>query len=178
MRQVSRVAREIADVLEEKDVPGLGHTVMGIRPETLRRWLLMLAPPQKKRRPRDPVKAAKKLRVKDMDAFCRAVVFARDQNKCRRCGRSDLQLHWSHVYSRRFKWLRWDLDNSCVLCAGDHFWWHDHPLEAAEWWQNELGPAKYSALRLRAARPRKVDLLLVRKYLESGGAAAGGLTMD
>ncbi len=164
-RAARQVAKEIADALEHR---GAGHPVgraVLLPADYLQRWLLLLAPPKRKVRPRDPARSARRATVKELDALCREVVFLRDGGKCRRCGKEAVD--WSHVYSRRYKWLRWDLDNSSASCKGCHLAWHHRPLEGAAWWAKELGPKRYQALVLRAARPRKTEPLLIKAYLEA-----------
>lgn len=83
------------------------------------------------------MKVSKKTRqkrrlVKHLDAQCRAIVFERDGNRCQRCG-ATYDLQWSHVHSRRHPCIRWEPDNSQVLCRGCHCWWGNHPIEAAYW---------------------------------------------
>jgi hypothetical protein len=102
--------------------------------------------------------------VKELDALCREIVFERDGGMCRDC-KLKPAVDWSHVYSRRYKWLRWDLDNSFASCKGCHLDWHARPSENGVWWEDEIGTERYRALVLRAAKPRKTDPELVRQYL-------------
>ncbi len=89
--------------------------------------------------------ARQKIADKTLDDLCRAIVFARDQNKCRRCG-SRHALQWSHIHSKRFKAVKWDPRNSKALCAKCHFWWHDHPTLAGEWVKTEFAEADLKAV--------------------------------
>lgn len=159
-RKVAMVRREIADQYETV----WKGTEMG---DILARWLLALAPNRPRRRPKDQARAARRVTEKELDALCREVVFLRDKGQCRKCGRPAVD--WSHCYSRRYKWLRWDLDNSWASCKECHLNWHHRPLEGAEWWRSELwkfdGEA-YKSLILRAGRPRKVDRGFVLAYLK------------
>lgn len=89
-----------------------------------------------------------------LDALCRLLVFTRDGQRCLRTGES-INLQWAHVYSRRYKILRWDPMNSMCLSAKAHFWWHDQPLEAADWWETSVAPKigtsrDYLSTRLRS----------------------------
>jgi 5-methylcytosine-specific restriction endonuclease McrA len=95
------------------------------------------------------------------------VVFARDGFQCIRCGKRD-RLQWCHVYSRRYRSLRWNLLNSMTLCAGDHLWWHHRPLDAMAWWREKVGPDKADRLSLaaRVAGAAKLDLVAVRIFLQ------------
>lgn len=131
--------------------------------------LLLLSPPKKKR-PRDVPRGAKARRqpsVPQLDALCREVVFLRDKGACRVCGRTDGLMDWAHVYSRRFRIVRWDLDNSMVLCRKHHMWWHDSPIEAIEWWREHVGnKALLLDLKKRAGRAKPGARLLVKAHLE------------
>jgi 5-methylcytosine-specific restriction endonuclease McrA len=57
----------------------------------------------------------------------------RRKGKCERCGKNQ-NLQCAHIYSRKNKWLRWDLENLMCLCGGCHlFWWHLEPAVAIRW---------------------------------------------
>lgn len=157
-RQARRVALDIAKVRAS------GNRVTRA---DLDRWLVGLSIPVRKVRTKDAARSARRTTVASLDALCRSVVMARDHGICRwpGCGKES-SAQWCHCYSRRYKWLRWDLDNSFVLCAGHHLGWHHRPLEGAKWWGEELGPIRYKNLVIRAARPSKVNTDAVRIYLE------------
>jgi len=65
--------------------------------------------------------------------------------KCEKCGRTKTQgyqMHGSHIYPEGvYKSMSADVDNILCLCAIDHMDWHEHPLQAAEWFKT-----KYSKL--------------------------------
>lgn len=43
------------------------------------------------------------------------------------------------------------MDNAFTLNDGQHrFWWHQHPIEAAEWAKEQMGTRAYNALYQRA----------------------------
>jgi len=49
------------------------------------------------------------------------------------CGKTD-GLQCAHIYSRKNKWLRWNLENAVCLCSGHHmFWAHLEPAEFIRW---------------------------------------------
>lgn len=93
---------------------------------------------------------------KMLDDACRAVVFARDGYKCRRSGKT-ANLQWAHIYSRRYKSIRWDPLNSVCLNAGEHLWFHHQPIAAARWWISEVGEATDDLLRRRMRSNVKLD---------------------
>jgi 5-methylcytosine-specific restriction endonuclease McrA len=110
--------------------------------------------------------------VKELDALCREVVFLRDGNKCRKCGKESGLFDWAHVHSRRSRVLRWNLLNSLVLCRACHMRWHDASPGAGDamlkWWKAEVGPEVVTKLDLlKFTKPRKTDPELVRAYLEA-----------
>jgi hypothetical protein len=164
-RAHSMVCREIAKYLD----PPTSYLSVGfdgpvISVAVLQRWLLLLAPPKKKR-PRDPVRGARRASVKELDALCREVVFLRDGNKCRKCGKEATD--WCHVHTRGVHSLRWDLDNSFAGCRGCHMnFWHKQPTLAAQWWKDEIGDLRFLRLNARAAKPSRVNHVAVRAYLE------------
>jgi hypothetical protein len=101
-------------------------------------------------------RAGIRLIVKQLDALCREYVFLRDRNQCVRCGKKK-NLQWAHVYSRRYRSVRWEPLNSMVLCAGCHLAWHHRPLEAVDWWESWIGVDKINVLRLRFQSPQRID---------------------
>jgi len=77
---------------------------------------------------------------KDLDAACRAVVFARDGYRCVMCG-TDKNLQWSHVRNRSYKIIKWWPPNSKALCSGCHkFKWHaDRPgFDKLAWFRSKF----------------------------------------
>lgn len=161
-RAAAKVAKEIAERLDELTSPISINAAESDERDRLQRWVLLLAPPQRKPRAKA---SALKVATKSLDALCREVVFARDKGICVRCGKPAVD--WSHCYSRRYKWLRWELDNSWASCKGCHLDWHHRPLEGVDFWKRYLGADRYQKLVLLAAKPRKTDPKLVKLYLES-----------
>lgn len=165
-RRCVAVAKEVRAVLET--IPRGCDTAVVFR-RTLEEWILALCPPRSRGIAASAKTRARRATVRELDAIAREIVFARDENRCRRCLRTDRQLQWSHVFPKgAHKWLRWDLDNSKILCAHCHLnWWHPHPEAAMAWWEAEIGMVRMRALRMRAARPSRVDPAAVVLYLET-----------
>lgn len=69
----------------------------------------------------------------------------RGRGACERCG-SKKSLQTSHIYSRTNRSVRWSIDNAFCFCAGCHFWWHQHPLEASAFVKEKYGKKKAGAL--------------------------------
>lgn len=76
-----------------------------------------------KRKKRSPMKSADELFSK--------LVRERD-GCCLRCGSSD-RLQAAHIWSRRYRALRWRLENCITLDAGCHFYMTTHPAEFGAW---------------------------------------------
>lgn len=114
---------------------------------------------------------AKKTRRKklegELDELCANYVKIRDNYNCQKCGKrvQGRNCHWSHVVPRADRRLRWDVNNSKVLCFHDHQWWHSNVLESSDWFQVEFpdrfdhihservkGPKKWSIMELEDLR--------------------------
>jgi len=109
--------------------------------------------------------ASKRPSIRELDDLCREVVRVRDKG-CVRCGReAPYKLDWAHFYSRAIKAVRWDLDNSALLCFNCHGnFAHKQPREFSEFWRERLGDKAFDALMLRR-NVSKVDRQLVKIYL-------------
>lgn len=85
-----------------------------------------------------PNKKNKKGEIRKKDAEFRIEIIARDRI-CQRCGKGATQgqLQCAHIYSRRYKSIRWDMDNALTLCAGCHFYVHQNPVEFAFWFERK-----------------------------------------
>jgi 5-methylcytosine-specific restriction endonuclease McrA len=106
-----------------------------------------------------------------LDSLCRQYVFMRDRFLCVKClhltkRRNGDRLQFCHVYTRAIHSLRWDPENSMVLCSGHHLWWHREPAAAIKWW-SELYPERERRLELLRQTPRKIDRVAIRMWLES-----------
>jgi 5-methylcytosine-specific restriction endonuclease McrA len=106
------------------------------------------------------VRWSAKSETKKLDRFCREVVFARDRDACQRCGKGRVAaaLHWAHTITRAAKSVRWNLDNSQVLCYYCHFRWaHEYPLQFSEWVLERLGQERYDALVRKSNQPQPLN---------------------
>lgn len=64
--------------------------------------------------------------------------FIRRRGKCQRCSKTN-NLQCAHIYSRRYKSIRWNPLNALCLCASCHFWAHNNPLEFGEFVHDTIG---------------------------------------
>ena len=58
---------------------------------------------------------------KDLDKLWAELVKQRDKGKCIRCGKPAVHSH--HIFSRRHKRTRWNINNGISLCFRDHWHW-------------------------------------------------------
>lgn len=94
--------------------------------------------------------------VKALDRICAKIIKKRDNWTCQRCGSkcSGQGAHWSHIYGRRNYYMRWQLINSLLLCAGCHFWWHSSP-DGISWFADKF-PARWEYLHQQVLNQRGV----------------------
>lgn len=98
-----------------------------------------------------------KIKTDKRDVLFSRLIRARDKC-CVKCGKVDVRLECSHIFSRRHIATRWDLDNAKALCHHCHrYWWHSEPAEAGQWIKGYLGPEKLERLRIKAMTPTKVS---------------------
>ncbi len=111
---------------------------------------------------------------RDLDRLARAVVFDRDRHRCARCSSRSL-LQWAHVQTRRILATRWMLENSMVLCAGCHLWWHHYPLISARWFRKTFPKRALALDRIHGKVDKTKTAQDWSDYLEQRGkrAAAG-----
>ncbi len=76
---------------------------------------------------------------------------------CQKCGVTQ-NLQVSHIVSRRFSATRCDPDNVQLLCAKDHIYYTNWPLEFAKWINESIGPAEYERLKRKAEHNSGVKL--------------------
>lgn len=119
------------------------------------------------------MKTVKRKLEDKLDKLVSKKVKERDNNTCQHCGAKVVgaNCHWSHIIPiSRNKRLKWDLNNSMVLCYHCHInWWHKHPLEAGRWLE-ETFPERVlylDGIALKPPTPIKVyELEDILKRLE------------
>ena len=91
-------------------------------------------------------KINKKLIEKNLDDMWSKAVKVRDNNKCVRCGGNyGMQSH--HIFSRRHKATRWDIDNGVALCTGCHiFYAHRDVGGFCSWYMDKFGKEQFFRL--------------------------------
>ena len=92
----------------------------------------------------------------ELDKLIRAQVFERDNHRCVRCG-TDKYLTPSHVLPKsHYGSLRWVVENIKTLCISCHRWWHNNPVESAEWFVKNW-PERWAALQVAKLTHTKVN---------------------
>lgn len=76
-------------------------------------------------------------------------------------------LQCAHLFSRRYRAIRWDERNAVVLCAGHHHWFTHRPIEWDNWMMNRLGPALYVELRETALAGGRTDFKTLLPHLHA-----------
>ncbi len=69
------------------------------------------------------------------DVLFSRLVRDRDQ-MCVRCGTVN-NLQCAHIWSRRYRALRWRFENAVTLCSGCHMYFTLRPAEWAEWCEGQ-----------------------------------------
>lgn len=116
--------------------------------------------------------------IKKLDILFTKMVFFRDKRTCQFCGKSDGQMHTSHVVGRRNLHLRWNLNNAKCLCAYHHrFFWHSEPLRAMEWFKIKF-PSRFTYLEVEQRKQVKYstkDLEEMYEALKQVALQAGAI---
>ena len=92
----------------------------------------------------------------------------RKRGKCAWCGTKE-GLECCHIFSRKYRSLRWSLDNAVCMCHSHHFYSHSNPILFAEFVKNYLGEEKYELLKEARNQITKLtleDLQIKLKTLE------------
>ncbi len=75
---------------------------------------------------------------------------------CVTCGKMG-RVECSHVYSRRHRTIRWDVENAMSQCNGCHRSWHESPLKSFAWFESEFGAGRIELLREKMNNKVKVS---------------------
>jgi len=73
----------------------------------------------------------------------------RSRGECAWC-KTTSGLEAAHIFSRRYRAVRWDLLNGVLLCHKHHFYAHANPVLFAEFVKSYLGEYNYEKLKKSA----------------------------
>jgi hypothetical protein len=97
-------------------------------------------------------KPTKKSLTRKLDKAVSEKVRARGE--CAWCKKTE-GLEACHIFSRRYRSVRWDMDNLICLCHRHHFYSHSNPILFAEFIKEYLGKERYTQLKFRARMTKK-----------------------
>jgi hypothetical protein len=100
-------------------------------------------------------KLTKKSLTRRLDKLVSDIV--RERGQCAWCKKNE-GLECCHIFSRRYRSVRWDFDNLVCLCHSHHFYSHSNPLLFAEFIKEYLGNLKYTQLKQKARSIKKYTL--------------------
>lgn len=117
-------------------------------------------------------KPTKSSLTRKLDEICSEIV--RSRGYCVRCNSNKYEkLQCCHIYTRKWRSVRWDTLNLLCLCASCHAHFHDAPIELQEFARQYLGEPNYTKLKLRANTPKKWKLYEMEE-LYNGLKTTGG----
>jgi len=89
------------------------------------------------------------------DNLVGAFVKARDDYRCRACGRRDPQrVQWAHLISRGARYIRWDPANAVTLCPPCHVGFTRAPSSWSVWLAEHF-PGEHDRLSLLEAEGQR-----------------------
>ena len=112
-------------------------------------------------------KPTKRSLTRKLDKICSDIV--RKRGYCAWCKKTE-GLECCHIFSRRYRSIRWDFDNLVCLCHSHHFYSHSNPILFTEFIKEYLGENRYEQLKLRAKMIKKwtieqmAELLKILKH--------------
>jgi hypothetical protein len=81
-----------------------------------------------------------------------------EQPFCSACNTSDrVRLQWAHLITRRRLSVRWDWENSVVLCDACHFRYTNDEIGWQAWCNDHLGAVRWVALVRRSRLTTRFD---------------------
>lgn len=108
-------------------------------------------------------KPTKKSLTRKLDKKVSEIV--RGRGYCAWCKKTE-GLECCHIFSRRYRSVRWDVDNLVCLCHNHHFYSHSNPILFAEFVKDYLGKEKYTQLKHKAIMIKKWTLEEMSELLE------------
>ncbi len=104
--------------------------------------------------------------IKDCD-----IVFSKyirlKYKKCLRC-HTENNLQCSHIFSIRYKPIRWFEDNAICLCYGCHIlYFHNRPIEKKNFEIKMIGEEKYNQLEIMALQSWDRDTWAIMLFYET-----------
>ena len=89
----------------------------------------------------------------------------KSRGRCERCGKRDY-LQTAHIISRRYRQVRWDLNNALCLDRNCHVYFTSHPIEFENYIISKIGQEAYNILRKKALEYKKLDYIKILERLK------------
>lgn len=107
-----------------------------------------------------------KIKITSLDRLFSKYIHLRDKH-CQRCGSTWAKKYDAHHYVRRRNHqVRWDEDNSRLVCFGCHSYLHQHADEDKEFFKDWLGKDRFDILLRKAQNTwPKPDKEAIKIYL-------------
>jgi hypothetical protein len=102
--------------------------------------------------------------TRKLDKLCSQII--RGRGYCAWCHTTD-GLECCHVFSRRYRSVRWYLPNLVCLCHSHHFYAHSNPVLFTEFIKEYLGEKDYEELKFRAKMILKYSIYDLETLLKS-----------
>jgi len=80
----------------------------------------------------------------------------KSRGRCQKCSKKEF-LQCAHIISRRYKQVRWNLNNAMCLCRGCHLYFTHHPLEWENFVVKVVGLKTYVSIKKTALKYGKID---------------------
>lgn len=107
-----------------------------------------------------------KVRIDPLDKLFSEYIRQRSKGYCERCGKyyGWKNLQCCHFHSRAEHSIRFDGDNACSCCFGDHQYLDSHPMEKIDFFLKRLGQDKFDLLNARRRIREKPDRQALTLY--------------
>lgn len=84
----------------------------------------------------------------------------RDNFICQRCGKNGkagYKIDGAHIYSEgKYNGMSALADNIIALCMQCHLWWHENPIQSADWYQKKFSD-RYKILKKLSQKTLKIN---------------------
>jgi len=111
---------------------------------------------KKAAKPKAKKKGFKSVKVSPADTAFSLCVRTAANFTCGKCGKVEGRMECSHIFSRKYRAIRWCKENAMCKCNYCHRWWHQNPLDAAAWFMSLVGESFVDLLKEKRDSKLKV----------------------
>lgn len=134
---------------------------------------------KKQRKKRKPKTVKQKAEI-ELWELVKKYIRIRDKMTCQKCEKEIINpqgADTSHVFCKnRYKSLKYNECNLKILCMWCHKWWHNVPIESAEWFKEKF-PERWEYLQKEKLIIRKITIVQIDELIEYYKDALVGLDM-